>query len=351
MAGPERKPDPALKESLLAEGPHYRFFAAVQLLHRLDPDSVPVGELGPFAREALRFRHSPALVFHPGDVESIQFRENGQAELTSTFLGLYGASSPLAICFSEDVIRAEDADETSLRSFYDLFHHRALSLYYRAWKKYRLHTGFRLESEDPSSRRMQCFVGLDGHGTVAESGLGRREVLALAPLLAMRARPPRVLLAALRRLLPGVPVQIEQFILRRATIDQSDRMRLGTACNQLGVDYTLGARVLDRSARFRLVLGPVDYDQCETFMPGGSRYPTVRKAVEQFTRGTLECEVDVILKQDESPGYCLGNPRGGTLGVSTRLGRGTTGRQSCMRTVISNDPSEARASLIEMPAA
>ncbi len=347
MAGAERKPDTALEKSLVSEGHLYRFFAAVQLLHRLRPGAAPTGYLGPVSEEPLRFRHSPELRFHPGDVESITFDGDGNATLTSTFLGLYGASSPLAVHYAEEVIRAENADETSLRAFYDLFHHRLISLYYRAWKKYRLDTSFRLEEDDPTSRRVQCFVGMDGYGAAAESGLPRMDVLSLAPLLAMRARPPRVLLAAIRRLLPGIEVDIQQFIVRKATIDSSDRMRLAVACNRLGVDYTLGAHVLDRSARFRLILGPVGYERCEELMPGGSQYPTLRRAVEQFTRGTLECEVDVILQEDESPGYTLGSSRGATLGVSTRLGRGSEGRQSRMRTVISHDAREARASLIE----
>jgi len=350
MAGAQRKPDTALIEEVAAEGSRYDFFAAVQLLHRLRADAVPLGRLGPVRDEPLRFRHSTTLTFHSSDVESIQQDPRGVV-LTSTFLGLIGATSPLGVNFTEDVISAEQHDEPTLRAFYDLFHHRLLSLFYGAWKKYRLHAGFRLAGDDSGTKRMLCFVGVDGHGAQAESGLSRLEVLELAPLLAMRARPPRVLELALQRVFPGVSAHIEQWVLRRAPIDRSDRMQLGRQNNRLGETFTLGAHVQDRSARFRVVLGPVDYETCESLMPGGAKYPLLRRVIEQFTRGTLECEVDVLLQQEQSLGYCLSSQRGGVLGLNTRLGHadGST-RRSLMRVLLTERPEDARPTLMEQEA-
>ncbi len=39
--------------------------------------------------------------------------------------------------YTELVIRRLQLRDTSLRDFLDVFHHRALSFFYRAWKKYR----------------------------------------------------------------------------------------------------------------------------------------------------------------------------------------------------------------------
>src|SRR6478609_1286121 len=340
--------DQPVVQDLAESGHKFGFFAAVTLLHRLRADGVPVGELGPIADEVVRFRHATSLNFHSGDIEGIAVPEQGPVRLTSTFMGLFGSVSPLSVRFSEDVIRAEEEDQPQLRAFYDLFHHRLISLHYRAWKKYRLATTFRQSSEDISTKRMLCMVGVDAHGARAASGLNRLELLELAPLLSMRSRPPRVLVLALRRLLPGVGVTLDQFVERKAVIDEEDRMQVGVRRNRLGVDYTLGARVLDRTARFRLNLGPVDYDACETFMPGGARYPVLRRVIEQFTRGTLECEVDVLLNTHQAPGYCLGGNRGALLGFNTRLGRGGDGKRSCMRVLLTDNPDDARPTLIEL---
>src|SRR5690606_40452077 len=91
MAGAQRKPDDSLIENLVAEGPGYSFFRAVQLLHRLSPNLKPVGDIGPPEKEVIRFGVNPALSFPAGDIESISAPKEGatnrQFQLTANFFG------------------------------------------------------------------------------------------------------------------------------------------------------------------------------------------------------------------------------------------------------------------------
>jgi type VI secretion system protein ImpH len=316
----------------------------VQLLHRLMPGSVPVGELGPPGAEPIRFRHDPQLIFHAGDIEGVRVRTladgSTRAEMTTTFLGLFGAASPLGTVFSEDVLRAESRDETSLRAFYDLFHHRLISLFYRSWKKYRFHAGFRADASDAFTGRMMSFIGVDIAGAVPSRGLRPFDVLALAPLVAMRTRPARTLGIVLERVLPGVRVAIEQFTLRRVQIREEDRCMLGRRNNVLATDFAIGRTVADRSGRFRVVVGPVDYATYDSLMPGGRLHSRLRDVIAQFSPAHVEPELEVILAPDETPRFQLGSERGARLGVSTHLGAGR-GKTMRARVVLSEDMSEA----------
>ncbi len=65
----------------------------------------------------------------------------------------------------------------------------------------------------------------------------------------------------------------------------------------------------------------VSYDILEGLMPGGQHHAVFRQIVDQFTGGVLEAEVGILLHEDASPRFCLGQERGGRLGVSTTLGR------------------------------
>lgn len=343
MAGAQRKPDPALRGLLEREGARFSFFAAIQLLHRLSPGSIPIGELGPVDQEPVRFRHDWRLVFNPGDVMRIEI--NGQpkarALMTSTFLGLTGSASPLGAVFCEDVINAEVADERSVSQFYDLFHHRLLSLFYRAWKKYRFPAGFRVGAQDAFTRRSLAFVGVDLEGAVPGSGLPPLIQLSLAPLLSTRARTPRTLRIVLTRLFPGATVRIENFVRRSVRIPEPQQVQLGVRYTTLNRDYTIGRNVVDRSGRFRVHVGPVGYSLYEALMPGGQLYPTLRQVVEQFTRGVLECELELELAGDDSPRYCLGSERGATLGVTTQLASQRR-EQPLMRVVLSDRIEDAK---------
>jgi type VI secretion system protein ImpH len=321
MATPQRQLD-ALVARIEREGSGFGFFQAVQLLHRLIPDTTPVGELGPPANEPVRFQHDPSLQFHAGDIESVQIKQkNGviRATMTTTFLGLTGTVSPLATVLGEEVLRADAADEQSLRAFYDLFHHRIVSLFYRTWKKYRFTIGFLPDASDPFTRRMLSFVGVDMAGAVPKRGLEPLQVMALAPIVANRNRPARTLQIVLERVLPGTKIAVEPFVPRRVQIRDDDRCLITNQNNVLGVNFTIGRTVADRSGRFRVLVGPVDYAKFEDLMPGGRQHSKLRDVIFQFAPAHLEPELELILGTEQAPRFQLGAERGGRLGVTTHL--------------------------------
>jgi type VI secretion system protein ImpH len=284
------------------------------------------------------------LVFHAGDVDRILIREasNGtlRAVMTTTFLGLVGTASPLATVFCEEVLRAEALDENSLLGFYDLFHHRLVSLFYRTWKKYRFEAGFRPDASDPFSRRMLAFVGFDMAGAIPKRGLAPFDVLALAPLVASRTRPARTLQIVLERVLPGTAIAIDPFVLRRVRIREDDRVLLSKQNNVLGVNFTIGRTVADRSGRFRVEVGPVDYPTFESLMPGGQQHARLRDVIFQFAPVHLEPELELILGTDHAPRFQLGTERGARLGVTTHLPM-RTNKAMRARVVLSENMAEA----------
>ena len=319
---PQRQHDD-LVALLQGEGRRFGFFQAVQLMHRLIPNTTPVGELGPPDTEPVRFKHDPDLIFQPGDIARVEIIEKKggglRAVMTTTFLGLTGTASPLATVFAEEVLRAEAQEETSLGAFYDLFHHRLVSLFYRTWKKYRFEAGFRADASDAFSRRMLTFVGVDMAGAVPTRGLTPLQILGLAPLASSRTRPARTLQIVLERFLPGVKVGIDQFVLRRVQVRDDDRCLVGKQNNVLDANFTIGRTVADRSGRFRIVVGPVDYPTFESLMPGGRQHAQLRNVIYQFVPAHLEPELELILGTENAPQFQLAGERGSRLGVTTHL--------------------------------
>lgn len=323
LALPPSKQHQELVAALTQNGRQFGFFRAVQLLHRLIPDSVPVGELGPPDREPIRFHHSPELVFHAGDISDIEVKETPRGLrviMTTTFLGLTGAASPLATVFSEDVLRAEANDQSSLRNFYDLFHHRLISLFYRTWKKYRFTAGFHQDGSDTFTRRMLAFVGVDA-AAAPKRGLEPLQLLGLAPLMGTRTRPLRTLLIVLEMILPKIPVRVETFVLREVAVNAMDRATLKAHNNVVGQSFVIGGHVRDRSSRFRIVVGPVDFATFQALMPGGARHPKLRDTVLQFSPLHLEAELEVVLGAEHAVRFRLGDPDGSRLSINTHIPR------------------------------
>ena len=216
-----------MRERLLADlqaAPgRFDFFELVRLLeHALSAD---VGRVDRAAfSDRIRFVHSPELAFPSSDVASLRI-EGGVAEVETTFLGLLGTASPLTPEWTEQVLH--DDDEGTLRAFYDVFHHRALSLLFAAWKVHALEGGFDLRGEDPLSKRLRSLAGVDGWADPGDEALPPMAAVGLADY--QRGQPQTIDLPSaeglLRRLYPAWNVRLEGNVPRFVAFAPPERTR------------------------------------------------------------------------------------------------------------------------------
>ena len=154
-------PDPV--EAHLRREPFcFEFFQAVQLLERLSPRTEPVGRFVPPHTESVRFSAHPSLVFPASEIQSLTYREDQPPLMSVNFMGLIGPLSVLPIPYTEFVQKRQTEGDTSALDFFDLFHHRIISLFYRAWQKYHLQSTYGQGDLDRLRVYLQNLVGL-GH--------------------------------------------------------------------------------------------------------------------------------------------------------------------------------------------
>jgi len=309
----------------LLEAPQeFGFFQAVRLLELACPDAVPLGHSGPATREAVRLCASPSLAFQASEVTAIEApRDAGEPyRLTTPVLGLYGTSSPLPGFYSEDILHYEprrDAQEDPVRLFLDVFNHRILSLAYRAWAKYRWAFAFRPGTDDPISRAMLHLIGLGDASTREMLGVPAQRLLRYAGFITQQPRSAAGLEGVLCDWFAGVPVAVEPCQARWVNVCGDDRNALGVSGCLLGESLTLGERVLDRSGKFGLRVGPLEtLTDFVDFQAGGSRGAELRALVGFLVTDPLEFEVELGLLAQAVPVLCLGaDSDSATLGRTT----------------------------------
>ncbi len=334
MGAEEREPGPDLNErmaELTTSARRYSFFKLVYLLERMYSASPPVGQLGPPSEERIRLRPDTGLTFHSSDImalDKIKYPDEiERTRVTVTFMGLYGTVSPLPPHFSEQIaLNDYQGGPQPIREFFDVFHHRLLSLVYRAWAKYRFAMTYRTKGADPFTRRMFCTVGIDGFRDGQDLAFERFLHLRYAPLLATKSRSARGLEVVLKDLYGSMGVAIEQFVGHWTLIEKPNRNKLGVVNHQLGESLTIGRYVYDGTGRFTIVLGPLGYDEYLSFLPGGHRRPMLRGVVSTFTRGQHDVMLELHVKTDAAPRWQLGSPRAATLKRTAWLG-GSGGQQ------------------------
>lgn len=319
MAGSNREPSVALKFDLLKEGSAYGFFQAVRLLRFLSPPSPDGEEPEHGERGRIRFRPELSLRFPPGDIarieETTELDEPG-FRVTATFLGLYGASSPLPTFYTEDLF-AEASDESSVtRDFLDVLNHRLYLHLVRCWAKYRPFLRVIEEKNPEDVERLFCLVGL-GEKSQRELVTDAFALLRYAGLVTQYPRSALGLATLLRDALGEVPVDILPCVKRTIRIPEDQRFALGgTACT-LGGDSRIGMELDDRTGKFRLQLGPVSIDRYNALLPGNALHRKMVSLVRFYLTDPLEYDIELTMAEGEAGTVRLGADRLSTLGWDT----------------------------------
>ena len=226
----------------------FEFFQAVRLLTRGAEGRVPVATTSDPDEEAVRFRSEISLVFPETELGDLEAGEDGAPpELLVRFFGLATPAcfGTLPRRYAEELLSVERGNDRNRapRDFLDIFNHRAISLFFRAWEKYRF--ALRYERDDPANpfeAALFAAIGLDAPALRERLALEDRGLLARAGLLAM-APVPAVVLESLVESVFGVPAEASQFETAWYPIDESDQTRLGMANASLGDDAVAGSSV------------------------------------------------------------------------------------------------------------
>jgi type VI secretion system protein ImpH len=80
-----------------------------------------------------------------------------------------------------------------------------------------------------------------------------------------------------------------------------------------------GSRVWQRDLRMRLVIGPLDRESFDAFLPGGKAARALKSMLTMFTGVTIEYEVQLVLRAEDVKGATLSEGGGGRLGWDSFL--------------------------------
>jgi type VI secretion system protein ImpH len=339
-----------LSDLLFTDAPAFDFFQAVRLLERLTPDRKAVGRESLPQVEVVRFRSYLSLAFPPSSLHAIEppDEDHPSIRVVQTFLGLTGPSGVLPRHYTQlllDIGRdVKGPERRSLGDWLAMFDHRIVSLFYRAWEKYRFWVAY--ERGEAFRREPDAFTtavfsllglgspSLRGRMRVAlpavneeqtERVLGRIDDLGLlfhAGLFVQRPRSAiglELLLADYFRL----PVSIRQFQGQWLRLEPADQTKLGEH-GVLGIDAVAGDRVWDVQSKFRVRLGPLKLAEFEEYLP--DRSPVSRrkslfllaKMVRLYVGPELDFDVQLVLAAAETPACRLGGQ-----GFGARLGWNT----------------------------
>jgi type VI secretion system protein ImpH len=294
------------------------FFQVLRLIENAHPGKPRIGASLRPRDDPVRLGQDPSLSFHPTALAG--FRRAGadaRARLAVNFFGLLGANGPLPTHLTEYTRdRLRSGGDGTLLAFLDVFHHRLLSLFYRA----RASAEPAISLDRPEADRFADFVaslfGIGAPGLRARDQIGDFAKLHFASLLANRSRPASGLVAILSEYF-RLPVRVEQFAGHWMRLPPEIQTRIGCRDEgaRLGSSTVLGRSVWDVQNRFRIVIGPMGHDDYQRLLPGGDSMARLAAWVRNYAGIALDWDVRLILRKEETPPLRLG--RGARLGWTT----------------------------------
>jgi len=303
------------------------FFALLRQIDALHPAAPRLGTALRPSAEPVRLGQDAELDFAPAAVMSFQAPAGRPPRLGVRFFGLFGPMGALPLHLTEYARdrQRNHADPTLVR-FADLFHHRALLLFYRAWAQSQPTVQADRASDDRFAAWVGALAGLTPSRLQGRDAVPEAAKRYLSGHLSKATRNPE----AMRKILVeyfDVPIRIESHVGHWMPLRREDQSRLGSAFARrsatLGVSSVAGSKVWDRQYKLRLHIGPLSLQQYRRFLPGQRSLIELRDWMRHLLGFEMLWDLRLELQASEVPKLGLGR-RAGTaqpLGLSAWLGR------------------------------
>lgn len=298
----------ALDKVLFDEPYRFEFFQAVRLFEKVFPERKVVGGEALPADEIVRFRSRIAMDFPSSEVHEIidstdEMTDERRIEVLVNFMGMVGVSGVLPAHYTELVLDRIRHRDRALWAFLDIFTHRSVSMFYRAWAKYRFPVGYE-RGNDAFTSYLFDFVGLGTKGLRGRMSLEDEALLPYAGLIAQKPHSSNALGNILGDYF-GVPAQIRQFFGQWLPLGEKDVTLIGRQNGSLGVTAVVGTSVWDQQSKFRVRLGPLTFNQFYAFLPTGSGHDAMNSIVRFMSGVEFDFDVQLRLLGKQVPGCVL----------------------------------------------
>ena len=271
-----------IKTKLLEESAAFSFVQAVRLLlHELSaPGNVNAGtaDMQQILEKQIRIRPELSLRFPGTDITDIEKTgiDLEKYLITATFLGLYGASSPLPTFYTEDLINEWNEEKSIKREFLDVINYTLYPIVFKIWSKYRLFYKICEEQDSRATNMLYCFLGLENDHL-------RQQIRHIKKFFRYTG-----LALQLPRSAEGLVAMIED------CFDLKDHV-------------------------FRIVFFQADAGRLHRFLPDRTAFVELSQLVNFYVNQSLEIELVVVLKKDEVETARLGETAWSNLGWNTWL--------------------------------
>jgi type VI secretion system protein ImpH len=303
-----------LLENLGAEPWRFDYFALLRELERTFKDHPRIGEGVSLREELVRFGQDPFVDFPASTIARVAHGDGKVLKVFVKHLGMLGPQGALPLATTEEAYHYTLAGDDAFPRFLDLFNHRFIELFFRAWADARPIA----QHDRPDADRFIAYLGSAiGVGSAPYRNLDSvpdTAKLGFAGLLGPQAKSASRLAAAISGLF-NVKAEIDEFVGVRLVIEEVEWTTLGRAYNGLGKDALLGRSVYSVQDKVRVRIYTRDLAQYLRFLPSGDLCEPLTDMLFFYNGEQVDCDAELAIPSGAAEPVRLG--RFGALGWTT----------------------------------
>jgi type VI secretion system protein ImpH len=312
----------ALLKEMEAEPWRFDFFSVLRQLERDCRDRPRISDSGSRREDIVSLGQDPYLEFPASNLSRVTVAD-GRINVIVKFLGLLGPQGALPLVTTEESYDWLRMRDDAFARFLDIFNHRFLQLFFRAWADSRPIAQHDRPEQDRFVAYVGSMIGLGSPPLQNLDSLPDPAKLCFAGLIACQARSASRLKGFVAGLF-GVKVEVDEFVGSWLSFEAGDRSALGQRNSGLGTNMSLGASIFSIQDKIRVRVFTRSLAQYKRFLPSGDLCRPLADAVFFFIGDQLDWELELAIPAGEVEPVQLG--RLGQIGWTTWMSPNWTSR-------------------------
>lgn len=302
----------------------FSLFNTLRFVDAKYSDAPRIGQGNKASDEHIVLRQQPSMAFaHTPLSHFIPANEDfPKDQLFNLVFGLFGPMGAMPYHLTEHAHNREHQfNDPTFARFADVFHHRMISLLYRA----EANSQPCIEMDRPEDNDFDLLIGAlsglaqldddlsdnfsknDNKQSAQSAFKNKWDRLHRSGLFSLATRPADGLKSLIIDFLQ-LPVEIEQLSGGWLQLAPEDQFNIGLFSNnnQLGVNTSLGEQVFDAQHKFTIKIGPLNIEDFYHLLPNTDLFKQLREMVRLYSNDEYDWDIELELKSHHVPKFQLG---------------------------------------------
>jgi type VI secretion system protein ImpH len=280
--------------NLESEPWRFDYFTVLRHLERTFADRPRIGDSAARREEFVQLGQDPFMDFPASNLARVVLDDDKPLKVFVKYLGLLGPQGALPLATTEEAYHYVLSQDDAFPRFLDIFNHRFIQLFFRAWADSRPI----VQHDRPKADRFVAYIGSAiGVGSKPYQNLDSvpdAAKLGFAGLIGAQAKCASRLAGAVRGLF-NVKAEVEEFVGSRLMIEATEWTILGGRYNRLGEDTLLGRTVFSVQDKIRVRIFTKNLAQYIRFLPTGDLCEPLADFVFFYNGEQLDWDVELAI--------------------------------------------------------